>query len=109
MLRGWARDGLADTQIAHNMDIAVSTLYEWKKNHSEISEALKKGKEVADYQVENALYQAALDGNVTAMIFWLKNRKASIWRDKPKEPDNTRQSNNLAQALDHAAKEVWEK
>ena len=36
---------------------------------------LKKGKEVVDYQVENALLASALDGNTTAQIFWLKNRK----------------------------------
>lgn len=38
---------------------------------------------MADYEVENALYKAALDGNTTAIIFWLKNRKPKKWRDKP--------------------------
>ena len=45
-----------------------------------------KGKEVVDFQVENALLQSALDGNTTAQIFWLKNRMKDKWRDKP-EPD----------------------
>lgn len=80
---GWARDGLTDEQIAQNMGIAVGTLYLWKKSHVEICEALKKGKEVVDFQVENALVQAALDGNVTAQIFWLKNRRPDKFRDKP--------------------------
>ena len=83
LLEGWARDGLTDEQIAHNMGIAVGTLYLWKKSHVEICEALKKGKEVVDFQVENALVQAALDGNVTAQIFWLKNRRPDKFRDKP--------------------------
>ena len=41
-----------------------------------------KSKEQADSEVEKSLYQTALDGNTTAQIFWLKNRKAKEWRDK---------------------------
>lgn len=85
LLEGWARDGLTVEQIAHNMGITAKTLYEWKNAHSEICEALKKGKEVVDYQVENALLASALDGNTTAQIFWLKNRRPDRWRDKPIE------------------------
>lgn len=85
LLEGWARDGLTDEQIAANMGIATSTLYAWKKDHGEISEALKKGKEVVDYEVENALLVKALCGDVTAQIFWLKNRRPRRWRDKPEE------------------------
>jgi len=110
-IEGWARDGLTDEQIARNMGISPSTLYEWKKKYPEISEVLKKGKEVVDRQVENALLKRALgydyeevktliedvDGkkkkkvektvkhiapDVTAQIFWLKNRKPEIWRDR---------------------------
>ena len=40
LLEGWARDGLTDEQIAHNMGIAAGTLYAWKKAHGEISKAL---------------------------------------------------------------------
>lgn len=54
-LEGWARDGLKDTQIADNMGINVSTLYTWKNRYSEINEALKKGKEFVDYEIENSL------------------------------------------------------
>lgn len=85
LLEGWARDGLTDEQIAKNIGITVSTFYEWKKKYSEISESLKKGKEVVDYQVENALLSSALEGNTTAQIFWLKNRRPDKWRDKQKE------------------------
>lgn len=86
LLEGWARDGLTDQQIAHNIGVNTATLYEWKKRYPEISESLKKGKEVVDFQVENALLKKALDGDTTAQIFWLKNRKKDKWRDKP-EPD----------------------
>lgn len=109
-IEGWARDGLTDEQIAYNMGISVATLYNWKKSHLEILEALKKGKEVIDRQVENALLKRALGyryteqtkefvpelgkmvvtkevtkevaGDTTAQIFWLKNRKPNEWRDK---------------------------
>lgn len=59
-LEAYARDGLTDEQIAHNLGITTSTYYEWKKKYSEISEALKRGKEVVDIQVENALLKRAL-------------------------------------------------
>lgn len=107
-LQGWARDGLSDEQIAANMGITDSTFYEWKKKYSEISEALKEGKDAVDRQVENALLKSALgykydevtkelrddelvvtkvvhkevQPNTTAQIFWLKNRKRAEWRDR---------------------------
>ena len=109
LLEGWARDGLTDEQIAGNIGITATTLYEWKNRFPEISEALKRGKEVVDLQVENALLKRALgyeymeerveisdkDGrkviqttktvppDTTAQIFWLKNRRPDKWRDKP--------------------------
>lgn len=59
-LEGWARDGLTDEQIAQNAGINPATLYDWKRKYNEISEALKKGKEIVDIQVENALLKRAL-------------------------------------------------
>ena len=85
-LEAWARDGLTDEQIAHNAGISRSTLAKWRTDHQDISDALKKGKEVVDYEVENALLLKALCGDVTAQIFWLKNRRPDKWRDKPAEP-----------------------
>jgi hypothetical protein len=82
LLSGWARNGLTDEQIAHNMGIGTSTLYEYKNKYAEIRESLKENKEVADLAIENALYNKALGGDTTAMIFWLKNRKMKDWRDK---------------------------
>ena len=82
LIEGWARDGLTDEQIAHNMDISTVTLYDWKKKYPKISNALKKTKEIVDRQVENALFKKACEGDTTAMIFWLKNRRPNDWRDK---------------------------
>ncbi|GKV70268.1 transposase [Sporosarcina sp. NCCP-2716] len=59
-LEGWARDGLIDEQIAHNIGISRSTLNDWKLKYPDISDALKRGKEVVDRQVENALLKNAL-------------------------------------------------
>ncbi len=111
-VEGWARDGLTDEQIAHNIGIAPRTLYRWKDRYEQISQALKRGKEVVDREVENALYKSAIGfeyeetkiikekddmgrdrtrvektkkrvpPNVTAQIFWLKNRKPKEWRDR---------------------------
>lgn len=99
LLEGWARDGLTDEQIAANAGIAPSTLYAWKKDHREISEALKKGKEVVDYEVENALLTKALIGDTTAQIFWLKNRRPDKWRDKPAEVNGDKPKNNLLEVI----------
>ena len=81
-LEGWAKDGLTDEQIAKNIGITAKTLYEWKNKFSNVCETLKRGKDVVDRQVENALFESALEGNTTAQIFWLKNRKPKEWRDK---------------------------
>lgn len=59
-IEGWARDGLTDEQIAKNMGVAYSTLKNWKNDHLDILAALKRGKEVVDRQVENALLKRAL-------------------------------------------------
>lgn len=82
LLESWARDGLTEAQIAGNMGISARTLLNWKKKSVPILLALKRGKEVSDYQVENALFKSAVEGNVTAQIFWLKNRRSDKWRDK---------------------------
>ena len=81
-IEGWARDGLTEEQIAHNMGISAKTLYNWKEKHLQLLQSLKRGKEVVDRQVENALFENAINGNTTAQIFWLKNRKPDKWRDK---------------------------
>ena len=100
----------------------LPNLCEWKNKFPEFSEALKKGKDVADYIVENELFESCktrtvtvkkpiklkkvmVDGkkrleeerieyaeeqvvvpaNVTAQIFWLKNRKKTKWSEKTQE------------------------
>ena len=104
LIEGWARDGLTDEQISKNLGISKTTLYKYKDEHIELFELLKKGKEIVDYEVENALLKRALGyeydeityecgeevkrvrkqvaPDTTAQIFWLKNRKPEQWREK---------------------------
>lgn len=103
-IEGWARDGLIDEQIATNVGVSYSTFRDWKKRFPALSAVLKRGKEVVDRQVENALLKTAIGyvyeeetvtnagdvvvvkkyskPNTTAQIFWLKNRKRGQWTDK---------------------------
>lgn len=99
LLEGWARDGLTNEQIANNIGINAKTLYEWKNKESKISNILKKAREVVDYEVENALLKSALEGNVTAQIFWLKNRKKEQWREK-QEYNNDEELSKLDKLLE---------
>lgn len=94
LLEGWARDGLTEEQISTNMGIGRTTLYEWKQKEPNIANTLKKGREVVDFEVENALLKNALDGNVTAQIFWLKNRKKEQWREKIEANDEEKEIQN---------------
>lgn len=96
LLEGWARDGLTDKQIAKNIGISEQTLNVWKKSYPSLSESLKKGKEVVDYEVQNALYKNAIEGDTTAQIFWLKNRQPDKWRNKVET--NQKEQNRLLKA-----------
>ena len=106
LLEGWARDGLTEEQIAHNMGICVKTLYNWKNNNLQLLQALKKGKEIVDFEVENALLKNALEGNVTAQIFWLKNRKKNEWREKVELPTNPNEISKVEELLNKIKEEA---
>ena len=59
-LEGWARDGLSDAQIAHNIGITDRSFSDWKGRFVSISSALKKGRKPVEVEVENALLKRAL-------------------------------------------------
>lgn len=132
LLTGWARQGLTNEQIANNMGINVSTLYDYINKFNEISNALKKGKEVVDFEVENALLKRALGytitineqkvdkdgyvhdlkkdihipGDTTAQIFWLKNRMTRQWRDKVEVETNKEQLEKVEELLSKIKEEA---
>lgn len=101
--------GATDQEVADFFEVDVRTVYRWKHDHTEFCQALKAGKDAADERVERSLYQRAIGyeqdavkifmpasspspvyapyrekivPDTTAAIFWLKNRRASEWRDK---------------------------
>ena len=126
LIEAWARNGLTIEQIANNLGISKVTLYKYMNEHIELSERLKKGKEVIDIEVENALLKRALgykydevtrelnedtgelevtkvvtkevQPDTTAQIFWLKNRKPEDWRDR-KEIEHSGNINNPYEGL----------
>lgn len=99
--------GATNADLADFFGVAISTVKLWAVQHEEFSAALKVGKEQADQQVERSLYQRAVGytfdsekvltvkgevvrvpirehvaPDVTAQIFWLKNRQPERWREK---------------------------
>lgn len=137
LLGGWARDGLNDEQIAHNMGINPCTLYEWKKKYPKIAEALSCKKEVADFEVENAMKKRAegydvweeeqvwdvergewrplrrkkkhIPADASAGALWLKNRQPKKWRDKPiDESGEEIENDGLLEALSASVDDMTE-
>lgn len=101
--------GATDKELADFFEVDETTIYEWKNKQEEFSQALKKGKDVADSTVAQKLFHRATgyeheavkifadtkSGMVTqvdytehyppdtgAAIFWLKNRQRGKWRDR---------------------------
>ena len=104
LVEGWKRDGLTDDQVAKNLGVSKNTLIKWKREEVNFMNAIKKGKEVSDYELENALHKRATGyyyeeetvtnqgeivtvrkyehANPTSLIFALKNRLPHKYRDK---------------------------
>ena len=121
LIQGMAREGLTQQQIANNLGISIDTLIENKKKYSEFNDALKKGKEVVDFEVENALLKRALGyeyeeetyengiltkkvkkqvpPDTTAQIFWLKNRKPNNWKDRVETDEDKEAVANASQVI----------
>jgi hypothetical protein len=99
--------GTTNEQLAQALGIGLSTLEGWMARHPEFSSAIKSGREIADARVAGSLYHRAtgyehpeddiraMNGAIvitptvkhyppdtTAAIFWLKNRRADLWRDR---------------------------
>lgn len=111
LLTGWCMDGYTEEEIAKKMGVSINTLYNWKAKKVEILEALKKGKEICDYEVEQNLYKATQDhivsltkkqivkdkdgekqfititeqvipASTTAQLSWLNNRRREKWSNR---------------------------
>lgn len=120
--------GLTDKEIAKFFEVSESTLNKWKLEHREFSESLKGGKTLADAEVASKLFHRATGyehpeddirsvGGVivitptikhyppdtTAAIFWLKNRRPDLWRDKVEPEDR---GVDMAKALSYAIEKL---
>jgi len=105
--RKLCRLGATDKEVADFFSVSPATLGTWKKRHAKFLAALKEGKSTADAEVADRLYQRALgfshpDAKIlqhegapvivptvkhyppdtVACIFWLKNRRPDLWRDR---------------------------
>lgn len=131
-IRELAAAGKTDVEMARSVGVTRQTWDNWKKAHPEFFASLKGWKAEADAKVERSLYERATGyeheaeevfchqgqitramvikkypPEVTAMIFWLKNRQPKNWRDKQEiEHSGTV---NLAERLHEARKRTNER
>ena len=112
------REDLSDEEVAKKLRISRRTLEKWIKESREsdnpvFAMAVDIGKRTADTLVENKLFAAAMKGNVTACIFWLKNRKPKQWRDRVTDYEEQQLRNKKLRAevdllMEQSAKERTE-
>lgn len=90
-VKGYALLGLTNLKIAELLDIDEKTFYNWQNEDPEFFQSIKDGREAADAKVAETMYNQALNGNVTAGIFWLCNRQKEHWRQRQEVsgPDGT--------------------
>ena len=89
MLEEWSTQGLYIKDMAAKMGISVTTVYDWMNKNPKIAAAIKKGRDKSIDMVENALFKSAINGNVTAMILYLKNRAPERYKDRVDNNINT--------------------
>lgn len=91
-IRRGMRRGLA----ADALRIQREIVHAYAAEHPEFEDAIKQAERDANEPVEDALYQAAVSGNVTAISLWLLNRAPDRWRppgkttpgaESPADPD----------------------
>ena len=115
-----AKLGATDKDLADAFDVTEMTINRWKSDHPAFLLSLKSGKHFADAEVASKLFHRAtgyehpdvdikvVDGQIvitdlvkhyppdtTAAIFWLKNRRPDLWREKVEE----NKSDNMAQLV----------
>jgi hypothetical protein len=97
-----AAQGLGPYQISRALGISWDTYNKNKKRSLELSEAIKRGEAKGLARVSNSLFKSANEGNVTAQIFYLKNRDSNSWSDRQEVNHNL----NLAEILSSAKTRV---
>ena len=74
--------GSSLTKAAEHAGIAARTVYRWMRDDSDLAERVKDARDSASDVVEDALFEAAVSGNVTAQQVWLYNRRPDRWTDR---------------------------
>ena len=97
-VRELASRGLGPTQIARALGVSWHTIDKNRKRSKEFNEAIENGKAEGLAEVTNSLFESANSGNVTAQIFYLKNRDTTIWMDRVE----TNHTLSIGSALDNA-------
>ena len=80
-----ASQGLTIKQIGDVLGVAERTVYTHKKNNEQFAQSIKEGQAKGIATITNALFKSAKSGQVTSMIFWLKNRAPEEWKDRVPE------------------------
>ncbi len=76
------RQGATDREVCDQLGIGVTTFWRWREQYPEFRKAVEQAKDAQDDRVEASMMRVAHEGNVTAQIFWLKNRRPEKWRDR---------------------------
>ncbi len=106
-----ASQGLGTTQIARALGVSWNTIDRNRKRSGDFEDAIKRGTARGLATVTNSLYQSANDGNVTAQIFYLKNRDSNAWADKVETTFNVDLKNvidNARERLDNNQEHIIE-
>ncbi len=77
-----ASRGLTYRQLATALGVNLKTIQKHKKINQELQAAIDLGRAKGLAEVLNSLFESATGGNVTAQIFYLKNRSPDDWRDR---------------------------
>ena len=64
------------------VDINVATFWRWRQDDEKLNKEVESIIASRTQIVEDVLYMAAIKGNITAQIFWQKNRASDRWADK---------------------------
>lgn len=81
-----ASRGLTVSQIADCLGVSESTLYNKQEEYLEFMDAIKRGRSKGMNEITNALFEKAVNGDNTAMIFYLKTRDRENWGEQYIEP-----------------------
>jgi hypothetical protein len=76
------REGTGRCRAARSVGVNIFTVERHMGQYPSFADAVSLAETEADDEVENALYQAAISGNVTACQVWLYNRRKDKWTDR---------------------------